>query len=69
MGKTEAWRKTHRACNICDKKAVGTYSPDLDIRGLAFCEKHRNDVFMVYVALMSGSEDLAKSMMKGWKHV
>lgn len=64
----EPWRKTHRPCNVCDKKAIGCYSPDLDVKGLCFCEEHKDQVFMAYMMLMQGTEDLAKSAMKGWKH-
>jgi len=31
-------------CMICGKDAVGCFSPDLDIKGLCFCEKHREEV-------------------------
>lgn len=35
-------------CMICGKDAVGCYSPDLDIKGLCFCKKHQEEVFLKY---------------------
>lgn len=66
--KAEAWRKTNHPCNVCDKQAIGCYSPDLDIKGLCFCKKHKEEVMLAYYSLVGGDEKLAKSMMKGWKH-
>ncbi len=54
--KTQPWEKTHYPCRICLReekkvKAVGCFSPDLDIQGLCFCEKHKFDVFTEYLNL------------------
>lgn len=64
----EEWRKTHRACNVCDKQAIGCFSPDLDVRGICFCKEHQEEVFTVYGILMQGTPEMAKSLMKNWKH-
>lgn len=63
---TEPWRKTHRACNVCDKQATGCYSPDLDIKGLCFCAEHKDEVQLVYVMLMQGTPEMAEEAMKSW---
>jgi hypothetical protein len=55
--KKESWRKTHYACSVCDQKAIGCYRPDMDIKGLCFCAKHKEQVFLAYAALMSGVDD------------
>lgn len=64
----QPWRKTHRACNVCDEKATGVYSPDLDIRGIAFCDTHKDEVTLVYMMLMQGTPEMAKPIIKKWKH-
>lgn len=65
----EAWRKTHKACSVCDEKAVGCYSPDLDVHGLCFCKKHKEDIWMAYIAILSGSsKEIIDSLTEGWKH-
>ena len=40
-------------CSLCDKDAVGRFSPDLDIKGLAFCEEHKDKVGIAFYCLMS----------------
>jgi len=54
---TNTWEDTHYPCRICLKegkkvKAVGCFSPDLDIQGLCFCKKHMEDGFMEYYNLI-----------------
>lgn len=50
--KKEDWRKTHYPCRVCGKQAIGCYSPDLDIRGLCFCKKHKEDVMVEYMLII-----------------
>jgi hypothetical protein len=57
------WRKTHYPCIICDEKAVGCYSPDLDIKGLCFCKAHKDRVQMAYMCLISGDEEGCKRLL------
>jgi hypothetical protein len=45
------------SCVICGKKAKWRYSPDLDIRGIGACSKHREDVGMAYLILTTNFED------------
>ena len=40
-------------CHLCDKPAVGRFSPDMDISGLAFCEKHRDLIGVAFYCLMT----------------
>lgn len=54
-------------CNVCGNPGTGRFSPDLDIKGLVYCEKHKDEVQMVYVMLLQGSEDIARQGMKDWK--
>ena len=54
---SEAWRKKFKACTVCDKKAVGCYSPDMDVHGLCFCKKHEEQVMIAYMELMAGADD------------
>ena len=54
-------------CFICKKKAKWRFSPDLDIRGIGSCTKHKSDVQLVYVAILQGDEDIMKSMIASAK--
>jgi len=40
-------------CRVCGQKAVGCFSPDLDIQGLCFCKKHKEDVMSEYIKIIS----------------
>ena len=40
-------------CEICGKKAVYRFSPDLDVRGLGACRKHKEDMQLAYIILLS----------------
>lgn len=58
--------KTHYPCNVCGKVSIGRLSPDLDVKGFCFCKKHEDEVYMAYVMLISGSDEV-ESAMKDWK--
>lgn len=48
-------------CHFCDKKAIGSASPDMDIRGIAFCKKHHKGAyFVVWVAMQESDPKKAK---------
>jgi hypothetical protein len=49
---TEPWRTTHYPCRVCDKQAVGCFRPDLDIKGLCFCEEHKDEVMIEYMTII-----------------
>lgn len=55
-------------CNVCGKDAVACLSPDMDIKGLCFCEEHRDEVNMVYMSIGMIEPKLVKSLMKDWKY-
>ena len=57
------WRKTHYPCHICDKKATGCYRPDLDIKGLCFCDEHKEQVQTAYLLIIQGQEEEAKKVL------
>ena len=40
-------------CEICGKKATYRFSPDMDIKGLGACRKHKRDMQYAYIILVS----------------
>lgn len=56
-------------CNVCGEDAIGCYSPDIDIKGLCFCEEHKEQVSRVYTVIMTGGcQELCDTLMKDWKY-
>ena len=56
-------------CNVCGEDAVACLRPDLDIKGLCFCEPHRDEVYTVYMMLLQdGGEEMAKPIIAKWRH-
>lgn len=51
-------------CIICDKKAFGRLSPDIDIVGLGFCKKHKDIVSTIYLLINDMSVSEVESMIK-----
>lgn len=47
------------SCTIknCKGKVTGHYSPDMDIRGLGYCLKHKTLVFGAYCCLTNGDKE------------
>ena len=45
-------------CIICGKKAVECYSPDMDIKGICACKKHKEKVKLAYIALVQGNKKI-----------
>ena len=39
-------------CHKCKKPAVGRYSPDMDIAGLAFCDEHKELMAAAFYCLI-----------------
>ena len=31
-------------CCLCDAPATGQFSPDIDVKGVPFCDKHKTDI-------------------------
>jgi hypothetical protein len=56
-----------KTCVICNKYAKFRFSPDLDISGLGACNKHLEDVRIIYSLLLSGNEDLAYKLINSAK--
>ena len=46
----------------CKGKVKGRYSPDMDIRGIAFCLKHKTLVSGAYIALLGGDTKTFNSL-------
>jgi hypothetical protein len=58
--------KKEEKCFIegCERKVFGSYSPDLDIKGLNFCVKHKDDVYHQYILfMMEGKEKFNKKRL------
>jgi len=58
----------YHPCNVCGVDAVACLSPDMDVKGLCFCEEHQRKVSTVYMLLMSGDDAQVEILMKDWKH-
>jgi hypothetical protein len=41
-------------CFLCGNKATGRFTPDLDIKGIPYCDKHYTDI---QIALLMMDED------------
>lgn len=54
-------------CEICGEKATYRFSPDLDIRGLGSCTKHRQDMHLAYVALLTGGGTMYKGVIANFR--
>lgn len=55
-------------CNVCGQEAIACLRPDMDIKGLCFCEAHRDQVYAVYtLLLMDDGLETAKEIMQDWK--
>lgn len=39
-------------CYLCNKKAIGRYTVDLDIPGVPFCKEHKAEVFVTLFVMM-----------------
>ena len=55
--------KIEYVCSICNKPAIGRYSPDMDIKGLAFCEDHADQVGAAFYCLMTNNIKDFNSLM------
>jgi len=47
----------------CKKKAIGEYTFNIDIPGLPYCEKHKNDIGSAILWTILGIEELAQHSM------
>lgn len=39
-------------CSLCNKDAVGRFTPNEDTKGLLWCEEHRDKVGLAFYCLM-----------------
>lgn len=62
-------KKTKRKCYVCKEDAVGSYTVDLDIKGLAFCKKHKEVVGSAMLWLVLGIPEIADKTIKEAKSV
>lgn len=51
----------------CKKKSVGSYTVDLDIKGLFFCKEHEKDIYSAILWTVLGVEELAQKSMGVFK--
>lgn len=56
--------KNTRKCYVCGKDAVGSYTVDLDIKGLAFCKKHKTVIGSAMLWLVLGIPEIAEKTIK-----
>lgn len=52
-------------CNVCGVDAIACLRPDMDIKGLCFCEAHRDEVYVVYMLILD--DDEIDDLIKDWK--
>ena len=58
--------KPKKCCAKCGRSAKGSYTPDIDIRGISFCKTHTDDVRIAYFALYHLGSDAWKGCTRGW---
>lgn len=52
-------------CDVegCTKDAIACLRPDMDIKGLCFCEEHRQHVYAAYLLALDGDVEEANKML------
>jgi len=50
-------------CHKCGKPATGRYSPDMDIAGLAFCDKHQELMAAAFYCLLQDDTETFNQLM------
>ena len=62
--KGEILRKVNMKCLICNADATSQLKIDIDVAGLKFCDKHKDDVrYFLYILSYEG-EDAAMKWLK-----
>lgn len=51
-------------CILCDKVASGKITPDLDIKGIPYCDKHRTEIQVALLVLEDDPKALEKLIKK-----
>lgn len=54
-------------CEICGKKVAFRFSPDMDIAGIGSCKKHKDDVGIAYLILITQGEKEYRFIIDGMK--
>jgi len=49
-------KKQKMKCFLCNKKAIGKLSPDMDLEGLGFCKEHKYEMMIHYMGLFSEND-------------
>ena len=61
---TDKQSKTEEiTCHKCDKPAIGRYSPDMDIAGLAFCDEHQELMAAAFYCLLQDDMEIFNQLM------
>jgi len=48
-------KPTKLTCLKCGKPAVGRFTPDLDIRGVGFCKRHKIEIWLdIWITMEDG---------------
>lgn len=55
----------YHPCHLCEKNgikrdAVGCFSPDLDIKGLCFCDEHKENTMIMYMRILQDARESYK---------
>lgn len=54
-------------CIICNKPAIATIRPDMDLTGLGYCLEHKDLVIGGYLKMLEGDAAYLEKMIKGEK--
>lgn len=54
-------------CHLCNKKAIGRLSPDMDLKGVGFCKEHKYEMMTNYIMLFSENSSIRKRAEKFFK--
>ena len=46
-------KQQYHKCHLCNKDAIACLSPDMDMKGLCFCEKHKWKVVKKYFDIIN----------------
>lgn len=56
-------------CHLCNKKAIGRLSPDMDLKGFGFCKEHKYKMTTNYMMLFSENSSIRKRAEKFFQRI
>jgi hypothetical protein len=51
-------------CVCCDKEAIKAIRPDIDLKGIGYCQEHETDVKLAYCLMLNGEKDAFDKLLK-----